>query len=289
MGFRCILISYEILKTKNTMSYLNKSKDAILAGIDRYWMVAVLIIVATYLGFTRDIEINLELTDPVQRTEQEVVVDFPDSLEKVVEQPIEEYEGVVMKDADPPLDIVDWMLVAELDDNVEVVSADAHATFDDYRNATIWDRIAIQRSYVTRYSAMAVNDMNDHGVPASITLAQGILESAAGTSRLAVDGNNHFGVKCFSKKCMKGHCMNYSDDSHKDFFRMYDNVSDSYAHHSRFLKKDRYRSLFKLKITDYRGWARGLKKAGYATDPNYDKKLISLIESLKLYKYDIVN
>lgn len=143
-----------------------------------------------------------------------------------------------------------------------------------------------QLAYVEQYLAIAQEEMNHNGVPASITLAQGLLESNTGKSGLATRNNNHFGIKCFSKSCKKGHCTNYSDDSHKDFFLKYDSPEKSYRDHSRLLKKDRYKPLFKLKITDYKGWARGLSKAGYATDPKYANKLIGIIENLGLSQYD---
>lgn len=149
------------------------------------------------------------------------------------------------------------------------------------------EKIKKQKAYVKKYSAMAREEMKTYGIPASITLAQGLLESNAGESKLAMDNNNHFGLKCFSRQCKKGHCSNFTDDSHKDFFRIFEEPADSYHAHSKLLKNgSRYFSLFKLKKYDYSGWAKGLKKAGYATDPNYDKKLIRLIEELKLYKYD---
>ena len=129
--------------------------------------------------------------------------------------------------------------------------------------------------------------MNTHGIPSSITLAQGLLESNIGESRLAQENNNHFGIKCFSKQCAKGHCTNFNDDHHKDFFRKFSTLEESYAAHSQLLQKDRYQNLFRLKKTDYKGWARGLKKAGYATDPQYAEKLIRIIEDLELYQYDI--
>jgi len=150
------------------------------------------------------------------------------------------------------------------------------------RKVTKKDRL----DYIARYHGLAQKHMKKHKIPASITLAQGILESNSGFSRLAIYNNNHFGIKCFSKTCSRGHCTNYTDDSHKDFFRVYQSVSGSYEGHSRLLKKQRYRKLFKLKITDYKGWAHGLRAAGYATDKRYAYKLIGIIERFKLYKYD---
>jgi len=143
------------------------------------------------------------------------------------------------------------------------------------------------RDYIERYAPVAVAEMQKFGIPASITLAQGLLESNAGDSQLAQSTNNHFGIKCFSNKCKKGHCANFTDDTHKDFFVRYDNVWSSYRAHSAFLKNSRrYGQLFQLQPTDYRGWARGLAQAGYATDKMYADKLIALIQNLELDQYD---
>lgn len=143
-----------------------------------------------------------------------------------------------------------------------------------------------QVAYVKRFAKVAQGEMQKYGIPASITLAQGLLESNAGKSPLANKNNNHFGIKCFSKKCRKGHCSNFTDDSHKDFFRNYDTAWESYRAHSEFLLGNRYKHL--LKENNYKTWANGLVKAGYATDQAYGKKLINLIEGLELYRYDEV-
>ena len=140
--------------------------------------------------------------------------------------------------------------------------------------------------YIKHYAPIAVKEMKQYGVPASITLAQGLLESNAGASKLATKNNNHFGIKCFSKNCKKGHCSNYSDDSHKDFFKKYDSDWASYRAHSLFLQRNRYRHLLKLPHLDYKSWARGLSKAGYATDKQYADKLILIIATLKLHRFD---
>lgn len=143
-----------------------------------------------------------------------------------------------------------------------------------------------QLAYVKRFSKVAKTEMEKFGIPASITLAQGLLESNVGASRLATRNNNHFGIKCFSKRCGKGHCSNFTDDSHKDFFRKYRSAWESYRAHSKLLTAKRYSKLYKLKKNDYKGWATGLKKAGYATDPKYAEKIIALIEDLNLNQYD---
>lgn len=143
-----------------------------------------------------------------------------------------------------------------------------------------------QMAYVKRFYKIAQKEMETYKIPASITLAQGLLESNVGESRLATQNNNHFGIKCFSRKCKKGHCSNFTDDSHKDFFRKYRSAWESFRAHSQLLKAKRYQALYNLDNGDYRGWAKGLKKAGYATDPNYAEKIIELIDDLGLHEYD---
>ena len=142
-----------------------------------------------------------------------------------------------------------------------------------------------QEKYIQKYAPLAVKEMHRTGVPASITLAQGILESGAGLSQLATKGNNHFGIKCH--KDWTGKRMYMDDDRKGECFRVYKKAEDSFRDHSDFLRyRDRYKFLFDLKVTDYKGWAYGLKKAGYATDPHYATKLIKYIEDYKLYRYD---
>ncbi|MBQ2163399.1 MAG: glucosaminidase domain-containing protein [Muribaculaceae bacterium] len=133
-------------------------------------------------------------------------------------------------------------------------------------------------NYIDKYKNAALIEQRNNGIPVSITLAQGLLESAAGTSRLAREGNNHFGVKC--------HRSYRGDSTHigTTCYRKYRTVHDSYLDHSKFLKGKRYQELFSLDITDYRGWAHGLKRCGYATDPLYAEKLISMIETYGLDK-----
>ena len=143
-----------------------------------------------------------------------------------------------------------------------------------------------QETYIEQFATLAVEEMYRSGVPASITLAQGLLESRYGLSELAVEGNNHFGIKCHNS--WKGGKMYHDDDSKGECFRKYPSPEQSYRDHSDFLRyRDRYKFLFDYKITDYKAWAYGLKKAGYATDPAYPSKLIKLIEDYRLYEYDV--
>ncbi len=143
-----------------------------------------------------------------------------------------------------------------------------------------------QEAYIQRFAKVAQAEMKKYKIPASIKLAQGLIESNAGDSRLSRKNNNHFGMKCFSKKCKKGHCSNFTDDSHKDFFRVYNTSWESYRAHSHLLNGKRYKHLKRLG-KDYKAWAHGLKKAGYATDKRYAEKLIQLIERLKLDRFDV--
>lgn len=141
-------------------------------------------------------------------------------------------------------------------------------------------------TYIEKYHTIAIKQQKIHKIPASIILAQGLLESSAGRSRLTLEGNNHFGIKCHD---WNGEKIYHDDDEKNECFRKYKHADDSYEDHSLFLtSRPRYQSLFQLKTTDYVGWAYGLKAAGYATDPGYAQKLISLIERYNLHQYDTV-
>ena len=138
--------------------------------------------------------------------------------------------------------------------------------------------------YINRYKAISIREMKLYGIPASITLAQAILESGTGNSDLARYANNHFGIKCTADWGGKGY---YKDDDQKnDCFRVYNNPDESFKDHSSFLKRKRYGALFELNRDDYVGWANGLKQAGYATNPNYPQLLISIIQKYNLQNYD---
>ncbi len=142
-----------------------------------------------------------------------------------------------------------------------------------------------REQYINKYKSIAVKQMNKYKIPASITLAQGCLESGDGNSVLARRANNHFGIKCHDD--WNGRTYRHDDDARRECFRRYNSAEESYTDHSKFLvERRRYSSLFDLKITDYKGWAHGLKAAGYATNPKYAQLLIDIIEEYQLYKYD---
>ena len=135
-------------------------------------------------------------------------------------------------------------------------------------------------AYIEEWKAIAIQEQEDYGIPASITMAQGLLESSAGQSELAITAKNHFGIKCTNE--WFGGVYYHDDDSQGECFRQYNNAAESFKDHSLFLKRPRYSTCFEIAVEDYEGWARRLKECGYATDPSYAPKLIKLIEDYRL-------
>lgn len=171
---------------------------------------------------------------------------------------------------------------------VEAQSIQKDFTEDDFHEVPPPMRVTepVTREYIQKYKDIAMIEMMRYKIPASITLAQGILESASGQGRLARHGKNHFGIKCHAT--WNGKTITHDDDEKRECFRKYDNEEQSFEDHSTFLnKRGRYSFLFDLLITDYEAWAHGLKKAGYATDPAYARKLIALIQKFNLHQYDL--
>ncbi|MDB4563704.1 glucosaminidase domain-containing protein [Flavobacteriales bacterium] len=166
-----------------------------------------------------------------------------------------------------------------------IVQRAAHALFLTFFAATCYaGGEEDQRNYINKWKDEAVRQMVLHRIPASITLAQGLLESGSGKSELSGRSNNHFGIKCH--KDWEGGRTYYDDDAKGECFRVYDDARDSFEDHSLFLLRKRYASLFELKMDDYKGWARGLKRCGYATSPTYAKALIELVDRHGLDQYD---
>jgi hypothetical protein len=159
-----------------------------------------------------------------------------------------------------------------------IVIAFLFISFQSFGNERI-----TRSDYIQKWKDVAIQNMKEFHIPASITLAQAILESGDGNSDLAKASNNHFGIKCHE---WKGERVYYDDDKKGECFRKYKNASESFDDHSQFLKRERYASLFELDIINYNGWAKGLKKCGYATNPAYAKLLIGIIEKNELHKYD---
>lgn len=257
--------------------------------VRRYWLRTFLLGLAAFLLIRKDVSINLNLNavaSPVGSYESETV-----SYEERSEEQRPMNVSMLSSTKSSSTRAV---TVSHLTSEKKNVSNDPNLA-NTYSNVTKYsdeDRAKReakrkkQLAYVERYAQVAQTEMEKYKIPASITLAQGLLESNVGESRLATKNNNHFGIKCFSRKCKKGHCSNFTDDSHKDFFRKYKSAWESFRAHSMLLGADRYKPLYELKKTDYKGWAKGLKKAGYATDPSYAEKIIELIDDLGLHEYD---
>ncbi len=143
------------------------------------------------------------------------------------------------------------------------------------------------KAYARRFAPVAMAEMGRYGVPASITVAQAILHSNAGDHPLVETSNNHFGIRCFSKECPKGHCSHHGTEEHKSFYRNFNTAWESFRGHSLLLTNKKYEHLLKLEKKDYKSWAKGLQKAGYSKDPQYAQKLIRIIEAMKLAELDV--
>jgi hypothetical protein len=171
-----------------------------------------------------------------------------------------------------------WAAVAEEKKVKKKVDYFADAPGDTEKDRRI-------KAYIRRFKDVAKAERDQFGIPASVKMAQAIVESGAGQSRLAKNNNNHFGIKCFSRKCKKGHCSNFTDDSHKDFFLVYDSAWESFRAHSKMIVSGRYKKLLEHG-DDYRAWAKGLKKLGYATAKHYEQTLVGMIEKYHLDTLD---
>ncbi|MCB0593822.1 MAG: glucosaminidase domain-containing protein [Lewinellaceae bacterium] len=262
-------------------------------NIQKYWLRAVLLGIAIYLVHEKDLAIDLQLSNipaaafhlgsvdesPATVSAQPASLPLPTAKASGGELPA---PRAVPASYDGPA-----VNVSNLANTYSNLSNEQKGMANNENEALLAEKRRKQLKYVKRFEKVARSEMDSYGIPASITLAQGLLESNVGESKLATHNKNHFGIKCFSRSCQKGHCSNFTDDSHKDFFRIYKSSWESYRAHSLLLKRsDRYRQLFQLSKTDYRGWAHGLTMAGYATDKQYGQKLITLIEDLDLHQYD---
>ena len=270
-----------------------------------YWMQIAIIIGCLYIVIEKDIEIKLHFSNPVHSEENQKEDDLEDgqsvvrvsenkeqfsiidpatiqailaSAKRIGETKVEKKEG---RDKEPTT-----KAISDYPNLLFVLNPD-YAKRKNVNPEIIKNKIDICQNYIKRFAPIAIVERNKYGIPASIKIAQGLLETDAGKSRLSAKHNNHFGIKCFSTKCAKGHCTNLTDDSHKDFFRNFPTSWDSYRGHSLLLQKKRYRHLQEIPVSDYKNWAKGLKAAGYATDKKYAEKLILIIEFFGLDQLDI--
>lgn len=256
-------------------------------GLQKYWLKAALLGAAAYLVYKKDLAIDLQLSN-IPAAAFRLAGPFeeaPPYSGLPAGAPLQEPEPMEARPL--PASYEQPANVSNLANTYSNLTAENKGLAAGESSALKAEKRRKQLQYVRRFHKVAQTEMEKFGIPASITLAQGLLESNVGESRLATHNNNHFGIKCFSRTCAKGHCSNFTDDSHKDFFRKYKSAWESYRAHSLLLQRNgRYKHLFNLKHDDYKAWARGLKKAGYATDKQYAEKLINLIQDLGLHEYD---
>jgi flagellum-specific peptidoglycan hydrolase FlgJ len=240
-----------------------------------HWLQILLVAFFAYLFMVREVSIHLDLRSPT-KTVLSATVPSTTAMNTSLAP-----EAVPAANKTPK-----WKdRKANRFANLGFILNPTYAERHNIDQATIDFHLNNCKNYVKRFAKVAQAEQVKFGIPASITLAQGLLESDAGDSRLAVESLNHFGIKCRSK-CKGCTCRNYTDDSQYDMFRVFGSAWESYREHSLLLTGDRYQHLLELDKTDYRAWAHGLKKAGYATDKRYAEKLIAIVEGLGLEKYD---
>lgn len=264
--------------------HLNKS----VAMIQKYWFQVLLLSLGIYVLFSKDISIEVGLsTGGLLAQEAAVAPVVSPSDSRALPTNLQEKESIhpsvlpaaTKKEVEVP--------VANTMANLTPILSPTYAKRKGIPQSVVDAKLAICRNYVKQFAPAALQEMQQYGIPASITLAQGLLESNAGESRLAMESNNHFGIKCRTK-CRGCTCRNYSDDDIYDMFRVFESSWESYREHSELLQNGRYKHL-KGYGMNYKKWAHGLKKAGYATDKRYAEKLIQIIEFLNLDRYDRQN
>lgn len=251
------------------------------AFFNRNWFQLFILGVGIYILFNKDVSIEFGLGgSEMARSE----ASMPAKPQPAVAKPakLEQHEHVRAADlkSEKPKEVPKANTMA----NLTPILSPTYAKRKGIPQEVVDQKLAICRNYIQKYAPVALQEMQKYGIPASITLAQGLLESNAGESRLARESQNHFGIKC-RRKCRGCTCRNYSDDDIYDMFRVFDSAWESYREHSILLQNGRYKHLQKYGM-DYEKWAHGLKKAGYATDKRYAYKLIQIIEFLNLDRYD---
>jgi flagellum-specific peptidoglycan hydrolase FlgJ len=248
--------------------------------IKENWFNLLILALLIHLFFQKDITIRFQMHDRELVSNSTAIVPLPGPKKMSERVPV----GDLDLEVAAPLSQEDERL-ANTFSNLTFILNPSYAERKNVPDRIVARKIGNCLDYVKRYAGEARQEMQDHGIPASITLAQGLLESNAGDSRLARESKNHFGIKCRSK-CRGCTCRNYTDDDIYDMFRVFEQPLESYQEHSKLLTSKRYRHLLKLGHENYRDWAYGLKKAGYATDKRYAEKLIQIIEALELDRYD---
>jgi flagellum-specific peptidoglycan hydrolase FlgJ len=286
----------------------NQKQRSSLEKIGQHWFKIVLAIFALHIIFNKDVNIQVNFSDKNHKEVADIsnVQKMPASFggtataatpvlttnKPKAQTNLSAIAGIADKKASKKTTpkkvekaVVNHDLKASQFNNLSFILNREYARKKGVPYKIVDEKMETCRQYVERFARVAIAEKERFGIPASITLAQGLLETDAGASRLANESKNHFGIKC-RKKCKDCTCRNYKDDDEFDMFRVFESDWASYREHSELLSTKRYVHLKNLSQKDYKGWARGLSKAGYATDKNYAKKLIRIIETLDLYQFD---
>jgi flagellum-specific peptidoglycan hydrolase FlgJ len=271
----------ELTPNRNTTSI---DLTTIISFFERHWFNALILALGMHIVLNKEISIQFNINDAEQGREVQAAMIQPQEFSAKPAALVETKSKE--KEESKPSKKKKWDSRKANDfSNLTFILSPDYGERHNVRPEIVKLKIQNCKDYVAQYVPVAIEEMEKYGIPASITLAQGLLESNAGDSRLSKESNNHFGIKCRSK-CRGCTCRNYTDDDIYDMFRVFESPWESYREHSKLLQGKRYRHLLKLDITDYEGWSHGLKKAGYATDKRYAYKLIQIIEELNLYRYD---
>jgi len=296
------MTTFQLNRDKPLLTENGKSS---LEKIGQHWFKIVLAIFALHIIFNKDVNIQVNFSDKNHKevADLSAVEKLPASFNSA---PIVAKPALTSNKKKPTANLSAIAGVAEMKPapktNEKKVAVNEKWKASQFNNLSfvlnrdfakekgvsykiVDEKLNNCREYVERFARVAITEQERFDIPASITLAQGLLETDAGASRLANESKNHFGIKC-RKKCKDCTCRNYKDDDEFDMFRVFESDWASYREHSQLLSTKRYVHLKNLSRKDYKGWARGLKKAGYATDKNYAKKLIRIIETLDLYQFD---
>jgi flagellum-specific peptidoglycan hydrolase FlgJ len=274
----------------NNYTYRKNTPDAVrqlLTYIDKNWFQLVILGLGIYVLFFKNVSVQFNM-NAADNIEQAVVSVSPEGA-KAIPMSYQNTmpQNVSLLGSKKQKEKKKWDSRDANDfSNLTFVLSPDYGDRHNVRPAIVKQKIQNCKDYVSEYLPLAKEERRKYGIPVSITLAQGLLESNAGDSRLAQESNNHFGIKC-RRKCRGCTCRNYNDDDIYDMFRVFESVGESYREHSILLNNSRYKHLLKLPKSDYVSWSHGLKKAGYATDKRYAQKLIQIIEFLNLDRYDV--
>ena len=271
----------------------SNSSTTLFSFLEKHWFNSLILFLCLHILFNKEVSIQFNINSAGDGGEQQAAIIQPDNYRTAPQEfevkpaaliEVEKEEERPAKKSKKKKKKWDSRTANDFSNLTFILSPD-YGDRHNVRPEIVDLKVQNCKDYVSKYAKVAIKEMEEYGIPASITLAQGLLESNAGDSRLSQESKNHFGIKCRTK-CRGCTCRNYTDDDIYDMLRVFESPWESYREHSKLLQGKRYRHLLDLDMSDYESWAHGLKKAGYATDKRYAYKLIQIIKELKLYRYD---